>query len=380
MMFRKLIFSLFFTFFLLSSLKSFAELKVSGNLQLDELQHLSHSDNTSKLSNGALLRNFSLSLFKEFDSKWSFIADLSFSASASQLGPLFLNYKVSKQLELLIGQIPSPFCLENSNSSKWLAYLEKSNVTSTFKPCIGPGFSFHYSYKNAVLKWGVRQAPLGFEAQKSSLSQKSQNSDKLGTSLRLTGFRKTKEQGLFHLGASFSYQEINESVNFSVKGEVKTRENLSLLTTGDIEALSYQVSAAEFAYQYSSLLLQTEFLNTTVERRQGLDSLRFSGYQFGLSFLFNGLRRRYKLDDGVFQAPHFNDQAKAYELAFRLSQISLNDDKLRAGELQSITVACNWYISPSIKLASNLVRSIKKKDNEAKEQRDSFALRLQTLF
>ena len=307
------------------------------------------------------------------------------------LGTVFLTFKdVAPSLDVLVGQIPSPFCLENSNSSKWLWTNERS-LDNVFKPCIGPGISFNYHKDSWAFKTAIRQATLGTKTKVdgAEVNYNDHFSDAWGGSVRATYVPVNTAKSLLHLGVSISHQDIagkgaNENLISFKAGEVSGRDAEKTVKVENLAAKSYNVLGLEFSPQFGSFQLEAEALFAHVTMRTSDENENFWGGHAGINYFITGQKRTYDAKNGSFGKPT-RDNVGSYgiwQAGLRYSHLDLtkkSDAQKNTGD--NITAALNWYpaATDKLKVSANYVHAMSHTVGQKKEL-DTIVVRLQTVF
>ena len=227
-------------------------------------------------SSGASLRKLDLNLNVDLLDDLNFNVDFSFAGKVD-LSMIFLTYKGIKNTAFIFGQIPNVSCLENSNSSKWVPFVERSLVATAFQSCFGPGVVSHWSDLWAI-KLAFRQPNFGWAANEFDKSKNSEGdknakflSDNWSLAGRLTLAPINEEGQVLHFGGSYIYQETAKEVEFSTSPEIKLRENKKIFKSAKIKTKHYQVVGAEVSYLHGPVQFEGEYISNFMKRTQ-LDS------------------------------------------------------------------------------------------------------------
>jgi phosphate-selective porin OprO/OprP len=359
---------------------------VGGTFKLDQVQF--QEKNAPKASdqrfyNSAYPALMSLSVSAKYSPTLSFYTDFDLNRSPA-LGLAYLQIKdlFGENSSLMLGQVPSPFCLEHANSGKWIPFMYRSLAVSAFSPCIGPGANIRVWRQHWVLNLAGRQLAYG---EKTS----SPEDDRWGASARLIFKPLVHDEKLVHFGGSITYQAQKDELVFK-SSEMKARVNPELITTktaaNTIMAKDYYVLGGEAAARLSALEVEGDYLKTTV-RRSGLTTLNFSGWSAQANYFLTGEIREYKEDTGSFGGPKsiHNSQLGAWQVAYRASELDLNSGDtahgIRGGRQFDHSAALNWYPSDYLKFTANYIYAqIWPHDDAAKRQVHMLGLRLQASF
>jgi phosphate-selective porin OprO and OprP len=158
------------------------------------------------------------------------------------------------------------------------------------------------------------------------------------------------------------------AVTVSDRPELRV-DGTQLITTGAIDATGARHLGFEAAAQKKNLLIQGEYFDIAVDRRNpaaGVTDPKFQAWYVEGSWVLTGEARRYNPNTFAFDAPaieHPFDPKKrqwgAWELAARYSVADLNHhelatlaaDRVRGGEQKIATVGVNWFPNPVTKFS-----------------------------
>jgi phosphate-selective porin OprO/OprP len=148
-------------------------------------------------------------------------------------------------------------------------------------------------------------------------------------------------------------------------------DSTRLIDTGGIDADGAYSAGLEFAGYWKNLLLQGEYFEYGIERRDSpFDDPDFSGSYIEASWLLTGESRRYSPSSAAFKAPKpripFDGRGGwgAWELALRYSETDLDFQEgvagtaaplvsVRGGEQAIFAAGLNWYLNSNMKLMFN---------------------------
>ena len=99
-------------------------------------------------------------------------------------------------------------------------------------------------------------------------------------------------------------------------------------------------------------------------KRTGLDAPTFHAFYFSGSYSITGETRPYVKSLGTIRRirpkREFRDGSGglgAFEIAFRVSYIDLNDQDVTGGELANVSFAFNWYPTVPTRMSFNVIRA-----------------------
>ena len=174
-------------------------LDIYGTVVLDQFSLLKPKSYNNQTSGGNL-RTANLFLNAKIQDQIKLKWDIGFDDTGkASIGVLFLNFEHMHQTHIMVGQIPSPFCLENANSFKWTPILERSLAATAFKPCIGPGAGIKHWQQNTFLHLAIRQPPYGW-AKKQKATYPEGVNDNWGGSIRMVWAPLHDHDNVVHMG------------------------------------------------------------------------------------------------------------------------------------------------------------------------------------
>ncbi len=374
--------------------KVMPDIAVHGQLALDYLGHI-QKQTGSTLTNGASLRAADLYVSANFNDSISANLEFGFSPDGVELGTAFIAFEnLLPMTDVLLGQVPSPFCLENANSGKYLPFLERSLATA-FKPCIGPGISVNHHQDSWAIKMAVKGTPLGHKKADGKKYSES-HTDHYGVTVRGTWAPVLEDKMLVHTGLSFSYQSMagegfDNLTSFSVF-EVKGRNTVKIASQGAVALKDYMVVGLELSPAYGPFQLEAEGLVTMAKPRAAMqgfysDKMQvFHAINAGANWVITGQSRSYSVKDGSFGAIKRDEVGDfgIWQLGVRYSRLDLSTDTLKNVDANNLTFALNWYPTEYLRLGMNYVMSMMSKNMKAysgtNAPEGTLALRVQTVF
>ncbi len=345
------------------------------------------SNDSTDFSNGTELRRGRISVGGTAFTDWEYKFEADFAATSIggstnnvTVTDAFLRYTGLKPVTLTAGNFKVPFGLEAVSSGKYTTFMERG-LPFAFLSLRRLGGMVATSGDNWTLSGGWFGD--GITAQ---------NADDEGMMVagRATFAPFFGSDRVLHLGLSGGLVQPphaagskRETVRFRSKPEANIitdslLENSSLLDaagnafgqsngrlvdTGSIsgDVSSYSLFGAELAGVLGPISFQGEYIRADVNRGTVADAGFDGFYAFG-SWFITGESRAYKADKGVFDAvtPKQPFSLKsggigAWEVAVRYSNLDLNDEDIRGGEIDDLTVGLNWYINQYVRLSANYI-------------------------
>ena len=262
-------------------------------------------------------------------------------------------------LKIRTGRFRAPLGLEGVTSGADTTFMERS-VLNTFVSSRNTGVLFitdasrqAHSFRGAV---GAVKPEDDFGIGTTSL---------LGVSARFSyAFRPRDGDLLIHAGGDYLYRPVDETVRFVSRPESHIAPQFT--DTGDIPAQSVGMGLVEFAFVKGPLSFQTETSINSVNRTKlgRLNQFFWGGYAF-VSYFLTGETRPYQDDQGNFGRqyplePFMGSDAAgkgAFEIAFRVSYLDLDDKEINGGRITDLTLGLNWYATRNARVLLNVIRS-----------------------
>lgn len=305
-------------------------------------------------------------LWEDWAYKWQF----DFADDGVSTKDAYIKYQ---PWGLSIGQFKQYFSLEELTSSKYITFMERSlpNVFATGRRI---GIGWMQSDDN----WTLGVSAYGQEA-----GDGDENEEGFGYGGRAT-FAPVNEKGnVLHLGLAAAVEKPNDASVDMIRFRSRPEAHLSprLVDTGtfgNVDVINkYGVEAAWVAGPFS---VQGEYVDTEVERDGGFGDVDFDGWYTYASWFLTGESRPYK--KGAFgrvkpNNPYGKGGLGAIELAARYSELDLNDGSIAGGELETITLGLNWYVTSHLRFMANYVMADADLGGGVNDEPDVFQVRAQ---
>jgi phosphate-selective porin OprO/OprP len=279
----------------------------------------------------------------------------SFEFEDSDVKDLFVGVKeVGPLAGIQLGYMKQPFSLEASTSLMNSTFMERS-LASVLAPERNPGLLVTDWASERRLRWA-----LGVFREDDTFGDEGDGTDGQGVdgdweiSLRVSGLPIQDEEAKRSLIVGASYNHVFGSRR---EGRLKKRPESflvdQLVDTGAIaEVRGVDRFGVEAAWIEGPLRLQGEWVGAGTERGSAHSDLFFWGSYLQASYFLTGERRIYGRRTGVFGRviPHnaFEPSAGrwgAFEVAARVSYLTLNDHDLRGG-IETGAGRCQWWSEP----------------------------------
>ena len=260
---------------------------------------------------------------------------------------------------LQFGHFKEPIGLELLTSSKHIDFMERS-LTNPLTPERNTGAMAFNQFGNKRLSWA-----LGYFLPSDNFG--SYEGGKFHLTGRIAGlpvYKTTDKYHVLHLGMSLTHQYQNNS-NYKLKSRPESHLTPIVVVAEIDYAKAVNQVGAEVSWVYGPVSIQGEYIhaNALTSYKSTLQNCCyvFIAY-YGYATLFvTGEHRNYKSSisafDRVKPKKNFGKDggAGAWEIAFRYSEIDLDDTDIHGGNLANISVGVNWYLNPSTRLMFNYV-------------------------
>ena len=259
---------------------------------------------------------------------------------------VFAGLQVPAMGRVRVGHFFEPFSLERNTSNRFITFLERSLIDDAFVPARNLGILLNNVNAAQNLTWAVG----GFYPDSDFYG------DSVGDGGRALTTRVTwlpwydescDGRSLLHVGGAYSCRHPN-----NVQAVFRTRPEARLgaatpnvpffVNTGTLSVENYQLFGLEAAWVAGPWSLQAEHVFANVSEET--EDLGFGAWYLTTSYFLTGEHRPYQRDRGVFDrvlpATEFLKSGDgrnvprgpgAWEVAFRVSHIDLNDGSVEGG-------------------------------------------------
>jgi len=258
-------------------------------------------------------------------------------------------------LRIYAGRFRTPLGLEGHTSGMDTTFMERGLI-SAFLLSRNTGFLFYADAARQASNFHLAVAAIKPEDDFGIGS-----TDKFGVSMRFSYAFHPRGGTLWHVGGDYTHRPVDETVRFLERPE----SNLApaFVDTGNIAAESVDTGVFEFALVNGPWSFQSEGAITGVNSSGAGEGnpLFWGGYGF-VSYMVTGESRPYKNMQGnfgrVLPADPFlggDGGNGAFEVAFRVSYLDLEDKDIRGGRLLDLTWGFNWYATRNARVLGNII-------------------------
>ena len=337
------------------------QFELGGRLMVD---FANYQQDKVELGDGTELRRARIEVEgAAFDWAYEFGFDLADEDGAAEVKDAYLSYQGWQQMALHIGQFKQAFSLEELTSSKYITFMERA-LPNSFAPGRSLGIGLQTYGQQFMVAAGVFGAAYDED-------EKNEGDESTSTTARIAYAPWHDKRSAFHLGISSNYFNPSNSPGSTASVDFKSRPeshvtDVKYLDTGDISNVDHVVKyGLEFAWVNGPFSIQGEHISTSVERNSGQTALQFQGWYVFASWFVTGESRAYSMKKGAFGRTKPTSPGGAWELAYRVSSLDLNDQDIKGGDATQHTFGLNWYKNAHTRFMLNLIKVENDKDANA---------------
>jgi len=357
--------------------------KLGGRIMLD---YSLPSDDVTPMGANLFFRRarleFSGTMFKDYD----YAAEFDMAENAVVAKDLFVTYKGFEDQEILIGQFKQPWSLEELSSSKQLAFLERSLMSSAWSTAHRAGLGYRHHGDNHSFtasaygkEAGVVNGGAGATA----------NADEpISYGFRLVWAPMRSDDSLLHVGVAYAEETVEDGagVRFRARPEARvSNANVRLVDTGNIaDATAVTKSGFEAAWMKGGFSVQGEYQLVSVDSVTENDP-QFSGYYVEARWFPGGEVRPYSMRTGAFSMIKPMSIEGAWEFKARLSNVDLEDGcvsavvaapcvgaNAEAGTEDNLSVGVTFYPNSNVRYMLEYIQADVSSQNAAQEESPTF--------
>jgi len=383
---------------------------ISGVIRIDEALYMIKARDrqgataaTPGFPTGSHIRKAEVDIVGGIGQDWNYTLGLDFilgdSGSRFHFSDSWVAYSgLCDNLEIFIGRHSANwFGLENSTSTSWYPFLERSAMSNAFYPGDGLGLLVDYWGDDFGFTFLALQPDHANRLVVPDNTGRRYGDDKWLGLARLSVAPIHEQGDVWHFGVSGVYRQNTAFLNgigvndftFATRPDSRGRNTAALVALVDTNGRPLQANRAylfdvEFARQCGPLLIEAEYANAMVGRlgdTQNLGHIRVYGWNILAQYMLTGEIHSYDVRDGNFGGIDVKTPCGAWEVAVRYDYLNLNDKNVRGGTEQDFTVGLNWYVNNNVRLSANYIRAyISPRLDARKRTLDIIGARLQIKF
>lgn len=317
------------------------------------------------IGNGTTIRRARFAAKTNLGKNWYGELDLNFANGVLELEDAYFSYDFLNGFKSRVGNYKEKFSMAENSSSRYLNFMERAMVVTTFAPSRHIGWEASYTGNKFILTGGVFFQEI--QDQETNTYVEDNNKDfgrDQGVSFTgkavLQPFGIQKDYGV-HIAYAYSFRQPKTDVDPTEYGGIRysTRSLSSInrkkyLDTDVIPYYKHQtISNVELAGYYKGLAVQGEWISNRTIRSNDLDNLYFGGFYAQAVYMLFGGRQVYDKPEGEFTQPDRGKKWGDIEVALRYDFVDLNDKTVNGGSAEAITAGINFYTAKNIKFQLN---------------------------
>ena len=320
-------------------------LKIGGQVLMDVDYYGSFWDKNGDSSDTNVeLRNGRIQFTYDFPAGWEAKLQINAEADSSgsdvDLGSTYIRYTNWSIADITLGKMKEPLGMERNTRSARLVTIEDSMMTTSFTPRKNWGVRLNSATKRRT--WSIAAT---VEEDNDNDNDGYKEDEPIALTGRFTFAPIHAEDQTLQFGISGSWRDWNENT-FQIRDRAEVASADRVVRSAEFAADNQTVIGLEGAWSRNSLLLQAEYMATSVEEVDGPD-WDYDGYYFTASYILTGEHR--KLSRGKLGTVKPKGSSGAWEVESRYSYINLRDRGLGA-EASITTVGINYYYRDDIKV------------------------------
>jgi len=339
--------------------------------------------NDNNFASGWETRRARFSIKSIIKGDWAGEFDFDLADNEVEIKDFWMSYIGFNNTIIKLGNHKVPGSMEDMTTSRWITFMERG-LPNEFT--IGRRMGISYNH------WGENYLVMGgYFGEEPGEGEESGNDEEGGIGLRAAYAPIHNDDTVLHFGLSYTNFSPNADDSNKVRMRSKPELHLTqrLLNTGKVKHVDdYSFTGLEVAFQKGAFSGAAEYLEADLNRYDGDKDASYSGYYAYVSWFAFGAKRTYSMDSAEFGAIHPRGHKGALELAFRMSNLDLNDFDagVEGGSADNYTFGINWYANENVRIMFNYIRSDNDEfadgdgDWEGNDTLDIYAVRFQYLF
>ena len=293
---------------------------------------------------GVETRRARIRVFGNLAENIAYKMEYDWAGGTSSLKDAYLKFKTQSVGNVILGHQYEMMGLEQQTSSRFITFIERSSLTDAFMPERNAGISLWHANDDYT-------ASIGWFRDTDAQGKSGDESTSFTGRFVYRPWIENKGKSLLHIGLSASQRNTEGGVDYDARPDNHLIDKF--VDTGAITADDALLLAFELAVQEGPFHGMFEYAQSDVSATTGVDP-SFSGWSLQGGYFLTGESRGYKTGHGVFDRvkPAKNALTKdggvgAWEIAARYSNLDLTEAALVSDELDTMTLALNWYVNPN---------------------------------
>lgn len=320
---------------------------------------------------GSHIRKLEIDLTGGIGKDWNYTLGIDFEAGRiARFSDSWIAYSgFADNIEVFVGRHSANwFGLENSTSTSWYPFLERSSMANVFYPGDGLGLLVDYWLEDAGFTFLALQPDQGTKIATDD-GRKFSNDRWMG--LFRGTFAPCHQLGdVWHFGISAVIRQndgalnqlrLNDFVMSTRPAGARARFTPALVRTSPREFIDVGLSVnrayagnVEFARQCGPWIIQAEYSQGLLKRvNSQLGAVQVRGWDIQTQYMLTGEIHKYDPRDGNFGGIDVKSPYGAWEVAARYDYVNLNDKDLLGGKEHDVTLGLSWYWNNNVRISLN---------------------------
>jgi phosphate-selective porin OprO/OprP len=340
--------------------------RVGGRLQADTTFGLGDVNFGSEAGNPITeFRRARIYLSGEMHKLWKFKFQYDFAGQAAAadtagIRDAYIAYKGFKPVTITLGHHKMPLSMEELTSSKYITFIERSQLVNGIVADTGGGRQYGISAKGHFND--MFTAALGAYA---GTANEDASDSQTGLVGRVTFSPIHEKTKMVHLGLGFEHSR-DQSGGFNIDGEPEIHPGRDILENEGGTHRESNTWVAEAAAIYGPWSIQAEYAsNELSESNAGIPDIDADAWYIYGSYYLTGESRNYKWKKGSYsQTKVKNPLGKggygAWEVALRFTSGDYENDiaSTASSDADIITAGLNWYPINNVRFSANYVNVV----------------------
>ena len=256
-----------------------------------------------------------------------------------------LDIPIGSKTSISVGKQKEPISMERITSMIQLPMQERSSVSDALMPSRNFGVVMAGNRLGQRMTWAAGAFNDSFVTRDSYGNSSSQ----LVGRVTWLPFLSEDESNLVHLGFGTRYSNAREGAQAITEPEFNNAPP-DFVDTGAFAADNLYLYDFEASWRRGPFWLAGEYVWTAVDSPAAGDP-HFGGYHVTASWILSGEMRGYNKRAGIVDKfpvakSVYEGGWGAWEAAVRWSTLDLNDGAIQGGELDTLSLGINWWLSP----------------------------------
>jgi len=302
---------------------------------------------------GVETRRARIRVFGNLAENVAYKMEYDWAGGTGSLKDAYLKFKTQSVGNVLVGHQYEMMGMEQLTSSRFITFIERSSLTDAFMPERNAGISLWRNNDDYT-------ASIGWFRDTNSQGKSGDESTSFTGRFVYRPWIEDKGKSLLHVGISASQRDTKGGVDYDARPD--NHFITKFVDTTAITADDAMLLALEIAFQEGPGHAMFEYAQADVSATTGTDP-SFSGWSLQGGWFLTGESRGYKTGTAVFDRvkPTRNalteDGMGAWEIAGRISNLDLTEAAAVGDELDTMTVALNWYVNPNTRFMLDFTKA-----------------------